>query len=62
MGCPLNITETVLFSNGKPIKLIKMTKEDGCVNQVRGAMSLLELRKLLLNLSIERSKDYARKV
>jgi hypothetical protein len=39
-----------------------MTKEDGCINQVRGAMSLLELRKLLLNLSIERSKDYARKV
>jgi len=62
MGCPLNITETVLFSGGKPFKVIKTAKEDKCVNQVRGGMSHLELRKFLHSLSIDRTKDYQRKL
>ena len=62
MGCPVNVPETVLFSGSKPSKVIKTTREDKCVNQVRGAMSLFELRKYLLNLSIERNKEYQRKL
>jgi len=46
-GCPINIPETVIFNNAKPFKVIKTTREDACVNQVKGSMSLLELRKFL---------------
>lgn len=51
MGCPINIKETVIFSGGKPVKVIKTTKDDNCVNQVRGGFSLMELRKHLLYIS-----------
>ena len=47
-GCILNIPETVLFSNGKPVQVIKTSRDDSCVNNVRGGMSLNELRKYLL--------------
>ena len=62
MGCPVNITETVIFNGGKPVKILKTTREDNCVNQVRGQISLMELRKHLLAISQDRSKDYQRKV
>ena len=62
MGCPLMIPETVLFINGKPCKVLKTTREDECINQTKGNMSFIELRKYLLNLSIERNKDYQRKL
>ena len=36
LGCPINITETVLMKNGKACKVIKTTREDGLVNQIKG--------------------------
>ena len=63
LGCPINIPETVLFANGKPVKVLKTTKDDNCLNQIKSStMNLTELRKYLLNLSIERNKDYQRKL
>ena len=32
LGCPINVTETVIFKNGKAIKVLKTTREDGLVN------------------------------
>ena len=62
MGCPVNITETVLFQGGKPYMVVKTTREDKCINQIKGSLSLLELNKYLLNLSIDRNRDYQRKL
>ena len=51
-----------MFKAGKPVKLIKTTYEDGCVNYVKANLSsFLELRKLLSSLASQRDKDYARK-
>lgn len=58
MGCPIKVTETVLFNNGKPSRVIKTTLDDGCLNQIKGSMTLLELKKHLRNLFNDRSKDY----
>ena len=58
MGCPVNIAETVLFKDGKPYMVVKTTREDKCINQIKGSLSLLELNKYLLNLSIDRNREY----
>lgn len=51
------------MKQGKACKVIKTTREDGLVNQIKGPVgSLLELRKYLLSLSAERNKDYQRKL
>lgn len=63
LGCPINITETVIFQNGRGVKVIKTTREDGLVNQIKGATGdLLETRKYLASLCNERNKEYTRKL
>ena len=62
MGCPVLIPETVVFVNGKPSMVVRTTREDDCINQIRGPMSFLELNKHLLSLSKERNKEYQRKI
>ena len=61
-GCPINVPETVLFINSKPAKVIKTTREDNQVNQIRGGMGWLELRKYLQQLVSDRNRDYQRKL
>ena len=44
------------------MKVIKTTVEDKCVNQIRGAMPISELRKYLSQIAVDRNKDYQRKL
>ena len=57
------MTETVIFKNGKANKVIKTTREDGLVNQIKGPLgNLTEQKRYLLSLATERNKEYQRKV
>ena len=62
MGCPLKVPETVIFTNGKPSKVIKTTPDDNCVNVVKSSMTIQELRKHLLSISTDRNTEHKRKL
>ena len=62
MGCPLKVPETVIFTNGKPIKVIKTTPDDNCVNQIKSNLTIPELRKHLLTISQDRNTEHKRKL
>ena len=69
-GCPINIPETVLFKNSKAKRAIKTTRDDGLVNQIKGAIGKgenaksdqIEVKKYLLSISNERIKEYQEKL
>ena len=62
MGCPVNIAETVLFKDGNAFMVVKTTKEDKCINQIKGGMDNTELHNYLKNLYADRNRDYQRKL
>ena len=62
MGCPLKVPETVVFTNGKPCKVIKTTPDDNCVNQIKSTLTIPELRKHLLSISQDRNTEHKRKL
>ena len=55
-GCELNIPETVLFKDGKPLKIIR-TESNGFVTTIKSAISLPELKKYLINAGYKRNKE-----
>jgi hypothetical protein len=55
-GCELNVPETVLFRDGKPLKIIR-TEPNGFVSTIKGSMPLSEIKKYLINAGVKRSKE-----
>ena len=62
MGCPLKVPETVIFTNGKPTKVIKTTPDDNCVNVIKSNLTIPELRKHLMTISQDRNTEHKRKL
>ena len=59
-GCQVFIPETVIFSDGKPEKVIK-TDDNGFVTTIKGSMNFMELRKYLESVARDRKREQEKK-